>query len=154
MIRRPPRSTRTDTLFPYTTLCRSPLYPFGHGLSYGRFSYSNLRVTADAVSEADQIEVRVDIRNDGAHEAEETAFLFTRDPVASVTRPLLELKGFGKIRLKPGETGTLPISMVASALRFLGADLSPVFEAGELQLLVGPNADHEQLLRATIQLRV
>src|SRR3546814_17204400 len=110
MIRRPPRSTRTDTLFPYTTLCRSPLYPFGHGLSYGRFSYSNLRVAADAVSEADQIEVRVDIRNDGAHEAEETAFLFTRDPVASVTRPLLELKGFGKIRLKPGETGHLPIS--------------------------------------------
>src|SRR3546814_17235351 len=64
----------------YQDVSNDPLYPFGHGLSYGRFSYSNLRVTADAVSEADQIEVRVDIRNDGAHEAEETAFLFTRDP--------------------------------------------------------------------------
>lgn len=137
----------------YQDVANDPLYPFGHGLSYGQFRYANLQVSPGTVSERDRIEVRVDVRNDGAREAEETAFLFTRDPVASVTRPLLELKGFAKIRLQPGETGTVQMSLAASALCFLGADLSPVFEPGALDILVGPNADHAQLLRATIQLR-
>lgn len=138
----------------YQDVVNDPLYPFGHGLGYGKFSCSNLRVTPDAVSESEQIEISVDVRNDGRHAGEQTVFLFTRDPVASVTRPLLELKAFGKIKLKPGESGSVNMSLAASALRFLGADLSPVFEAGELQILVGPNADHAQLLRATLQLRL
>ena len=130
-----------------------PLYPFGYGLTYGRFALTNFRVTPPSVADADRIEARVDVTNDGKHAAEETVFLFTRDPVASVTRPLLELRACGKIRLQPGETGTVSLCMAAAALRFPGVDLTPVFEPGEVEVLVGPCADRTQLLSARINLR-
>ncbi len=69
------------------------------------------------------MKIRVDVRNEGARAAEETVFLFTHDKVASVARPLLELKGFAKIDLRPGEAGTVTLSLRAADLRFLGLDL-------------------------------
>jgi len=84
--------------------------------------------------------------------AQETVFLFTHDKVASVARPLLELKGFAKIDLRPGEAGTVALSLRAEELRFLGIDLEPVFEPGEVEILVGPCADRSKLLAATIRL--
>jgi beta-glucosidase len=91
----------------YLDIPNEPLFPFGHGLTYGRFALSNLRVTPARVSERDTIEVRVDVTNEGKRRAEETVFLFTHDKFASVTRPLLELKGFGKVTLDPGASGTV-----------------------------------------------
>ena len=85
-------------------------------------------------------------------QAQETVFLFTHDKVASVSRPILELKGFGKISLTPGNAGTVSLSLRATDLRFLGTDLQPVFEPGEVEILVGPYADRTELLVATIQL--
>jgi beta-glucosidase len=137
----------------YIDLPNEPLFPFGHGLTFGRFSLSNLRVSPSEATERDTIEVRVDVANDGARMAEETVFLFTHDRIASVARPLLELKGFGKIALQPGETGTLTLHLPASELRFLGLDLEPVFEAGDIEILVGPCADRAQLLVQNIRLR-
>jgi beta-glucosidase len=96
--------------------------------------------------------VRVDILNDGARAAEETVFLFTHDKLATVTRPLLELKGFAKIKLDPGQTGTVTLFLAATELRFLGADLRPVFEPGEVEILVGPCADRARLLAGIIHL--
>jgi beta-glucosidase len=136
----------------YLDVPNEPLFPFGHGLSYGRFALSRLRVTPQHARQGDTIEVRVDVANDGARTAQETVFLFTHDRIASVARPLLELKGFGKIELRPGETGTLTLFLPASELRFLGLDLLPVFEAGEIEILVGPCADRSQLLVRSIQL--
>jgi beta-glucosidase len=138
----------------YLDLPDEPLFPFGHGLTYGRFRLSRLRVTPHNVRESDTIEVRVDVANDGASTAEETVFLFTHDLIASVARPLLELKGFGKIALRPGETGTVTQYLPASELRFLGVDLQSVFEAGEIEILVGPCADRAQLLVQSIRLCV
>jgi beta-glucosidase len=138
----------------YLDIPNEPLFPFGHGLTYGRFTLSNLRVSPGHVSEKDTIEVRVDVTNTGAREAAETVFLFTRDKVASVTRPLLELKGFGKIALAPGATGTLTLRLPAAELRFLGLELTPVFEAGEVELWVGPCADRTKLLQASVHLEV
>jgi beta-glucosidase len=80
-------------------------------------------------------------------------FLFTHDKVATVTRPVLELKGVGKVTLRPGETKTVRIALPASELRFLGRDLTPVFEPGEVEILVGPSADRSQLLVQTVVLR-
>jgi beta-glucosidase len=137
----------------YLDVANEPLYPFGHGLTYGRFSLSNLRVSPEAVRESDTVEARVDVRNVGRHAAEETVFLFTRDKVACVARPLLELRAFGKIRLQPGESGTVSLHIPATALRFPGTDLTPVFEAGEVEVLMGPCADRSQLLSGTILLR-
>lgn len=131
----------------------APLYPFGYGLTYGRFSLSNLRVSPSVVSEGDTIEVRVDVKNEGARSAEETLFLFTHDKVASVTRPLLELRGFAKADLEPGASQTVTLRVSALQLRFPGQDLEPVFEPGELEVLVGPCADRAQLLGTTVTLR-
>jgi beta-glucosidase len=136
----------------YLDTPNEPLFAFGHGLSYGRFALSNLRVMPEQVRESDTIEVRVDVTNEGARAAEETAFLFIHDKLASIARPLLELKGFGKIVLEPGDKGTITLHLQAAQLRFLGIDLTPVFEAGEVEILVGPCADRAQLLSASIQL--
>jgi len=136
----------------YLDIPNEPLFPFGHGLTYGRFALSNLRVTPDQVSERDTLEVRVDVTNEGARRAEETVFLFTHDKVASVTRPLLELKGFGKIALEPGASGTVTLPLPAAELRFLGLEMKPAFEAGEVEILVGPCADRTKLLVTSVKL--
>jgi beta-glucosidase len=138
----------------YLDVSNEPLFPFGHGLTYGRFQLSNLQVTPQRAWLTDIIEVRVDVANKGTRAAQETVFLFTRDPLASVARPLLELKGVGRITLAPGESGTVTQYLPASELRFLDLDLQPVFEAGELEILVGPSADRAQLLLQAIQLCV
>ena len=136
----------------YIDAPNEPQFAFGHGLTYGRFTLSNLRVTPGRVHESDNIEVSVDVANDGERAAEETVFLFTHDLVASVARPVLELKGFGKITLGPGERGSVKLQLRAMELRFLGLELAPVFEAGEVEILVGPCADRSQLLKTSIQL--
>jgi beta-glucosidase len=136
----------------YLDVPNEPLFPFGHGLTYGRFTLFNLRVTPLDAEDIDTLQIRVDVRNDGARAAQETVFLFTHDKIASVARPLLELKGFAKIDLRPGETGTVTLSLRAAELRFLGIDLEPVFEPGDVEILVGPCADRAQLLAATVKL--
>ncbi|MBO9647832.1 MAG: glycoside hydrolase family 3 C-terminal domain-containing protein [Variovorax sp.] len=136
----------------YHDVDNTPLYDFGHGLTYGRFCYDELRVEPQRVREQDTLKINVNLRNDGAREAEETVFLFIRAKVSPVTRPLLELKGYAKLRLKPGEAGSVELSLPAADLRYLGPDLQPVFEAGQVEILVGPSAQQTGLLRHTIEL--
>ncbi|MBS0448986.1 MAG: glycoside hydrolase family 3 C-terminal domain-containing protein [Proteobacteria bacterium] len=136
----------------YQDVANDPLYPFGHGLTYGRFRYADLRVEPRNVRRDDVIDVSVELRNDGTREAEETVFLFVRDKVAQVTRPLLELKGYAKLKLAPGQAGRARIELPAAELAYLGPDLEPVFEAGEVEILVGPSAERAGLLAETIAL--
>jgi beta-glucosidase len=138
----------------YLDVPNEPLFPFGHGLSYGHCVVSNLRVYPLELHREDTLEVSVEVTNDGARAAEETVFLFSRDPVASVTRPLLELRAVGKIGLKPAERGTLMLQLPAADLCLLDNRLEPVFERGEIEILVGPSADRAQLLTARVQLCV
>ena len=137
----------------YLDVANSPLFPFGFGLTYGLVSYANLRVGPAGVTSADVIEISVDVTNEGPRAAEETVFLFVRDRVASVARPLLELKGVTKVALDPGTTATARLRLPATDLRFLGVDLVPVLEAGEIEVLVGPCADPSQLLAARLIIR-
>jgi beta-glucosidase len=136
----------------YLDVANDPLFPFGFGLTYGRFERSNLRLSRGTMSIGDTLTIQVDVINRGTREAQETIFLFVHDKVAGVSRPKLELKGFGKIALFPGKTGTVEFLLRGEELRFLGLDLKPVFEPGEVEILVGPCADRSQLLAATIQL--
>ena len=136
----------------YLDVPNDPLFCFGHGLTYGRFKLSNLQVSRDSITESDVVSVHVDVLNEGSRAAEETVFLFTHDKLASVARPVLELKTFAKIRLGPGESGSVALSLAARDLRFLGLNLEPVFEPGEVEILVGPCADRSRLLVATIHL--
>jgi beta-glucosidase len=149
---RPFRAEETYTS-KYLDEPNTPLFAFGDGLTYGRFTISNLRLSAASLAESETLTFSVDVLNEGPLAAEETIFLFTHDKVASVTRPLLELKGFGKIALQPGESGTLTLPLAGADLRFPGPDLKPVFEAGDVEILVGPAADRTRLLSATIELR-
>jgi beta-glucosidase len=136
----------------YLDVANEPLFPFGFGLTYGRFEFSNLKVSSSAIGINDALTIQVDVTNRGAREAQETVFLFSHDKVASVSRPKLELKGFGKISLLPDETGTVTLSLSAAELCFLDMQLKPVFEPGEIEILVGPCADRTQLLVATVKL--
>lgn len=136
----------------YQDVDNTPLFAFGHGLTYGRFSYDELRVEPRRVRERDTLKISVRLRNVGAREAEETVFLFIRDKVSRVTRPLLELKGYAKLRLMPGEAGSVMLDLPAAEMRYLGPDLQPLFEAGEVEILVGPSAEQTGLLRQTIEL--
>jgi beta-glucosidase len=137
----------------YLDVANAPLFPFGFGLTYGRVSYAKLLVTPTDVTADDVINVSVEVTNDGSRAAEETVFLFVRDPVASVARPLLELKGVAKIVLEPGGKGTARLQLPVEDLRFLSLDLEPVLEAGEIEILVGPCADRAQLLSARLVVR-
>ncbi len=138
----------------YLDVANTPQFHFGHGLSYGRFRLSNLRVTPERVTESDSLEVRIDVTNTGARTAQETVFVFARDPLASVSRPLLELKAFGRITLPAGESGTVSVRVQVADLRYPGSDLEPVFEAGEIQILAGPSADRSRMLCSSIQLQL
>jgi beta-glucosidase len=136
----------------YQDVDNTPLYPFGHGLTYGSFRYDELRVEPQRVREQDTLRVSVTLSNAGTREAEETVFLFVRDKLARVTRPLMELRGYAKLRLRPGVAGSVTLELPAAELRYLGPDLQPVFEAGAVEILVGPSAEPTGLLRQTVEL--
>jgi beta-glucosidase len=136
----------------YLDLPVDPLFPFGHGLSYTRFAFSNLRAEPTELRAGEQVTVLVDITNHGDMEGEETALLFIRDPVASIGRPLLELKGFARVALSPGACKTVQFTLATDAFAFPGPDLRPRLEPGVFELLVGPNAARNSLLRTSIWL--
>ncbi|MGH6847949.1 MAG: glycoside hydrolase family 3 N-terminal domain-containing protein [Methylocella sp.] len=135
----------------YLDMPVEPLFFFGHGLSYSRFTLTNLRASNAEFKRGDELTIEVDVMNDGPAAGEATVFLFARDMVASVARPVLELRGVGKIVLCPGEGGTVRFKLAALALTFPGRDLKPVFEPGEFLLFAGQNADPRELLSIKVR---
>jgi beta-glucosidase len=125
----------------YLDIPTEPQFPFGHGLSYTRFAVSGLRAGASCFGPGDTIAIEVEVTNIGQRAGTETIFLFTRDVVASVARPVRELVAFAKIALAPGATGTVSFAIAAMALAGLGPDLEPRLEPGDFVLSVGPSAD-------------
>ncbi|MFZ1870047.1 MAG: glycoside hydrolase family 3 N-terminal domain-containing protein [Steroidobacteraceae bacterium] len=138
----------------YIDESNTPLFPFGHGLSYGRCNLSGLRVTPQSADASTMVEVRVDVENQGTRTAEETVFLFTRRLKSRVAPPVLELHGVGKITLEPGARDTLVLQLPVAELRTLGPDLEPALEPGAVDILVGPSADRALLLSARLQISV
>ena len=130
----------------YIDEANAPLFPFGHGLTYGRFALSGLRVTPESAAASATVEIRVDVENQGRRRAQETVFLFTRRLQARVAPPTLELHGVGKISLDPGARGTVLLRLPIAELRSLGPDLEPALEPGAIEILVGPSADRAALL--------
>ncbi|MGH7541953.1 MAG: glycoside hydrolase family 3 N-terminal domain-containing protein, partial [Gemmatimonadota bacterium] len=115
----------------------TPLYPFGHGLSYTEFAYSDLRLDAAELVASDSLWVRVDVENVGARAGEEVVQLYLRDDVASVTRPVRELRRFRKIRLEPGESRTVSFQLMADDFAFLGPEMERIVEPGRFTVFVG-----------------
>jgi beta-glucosidase len=114
-----------------------PLFPFGHGLSYTTFEYSNLRIDRPQLGIGTALTVSVDLTNAGPVAAEEVAQLYVRDLVGSVTRPVRELKGFQRLRLAPGQSVTVTFRLHSDDLAFFGRDNTEVVEPGVFHLWVG-----------------
>jgi beta-glucosidase len=130
----------------------TPQFPFGHGLSYGDFVYADLAVSPAQAGQSDSFTVKATLINHGLREARETVFLFTHDKLAKVSRPKLELKNFGQISLRPGESAVVTLTLAAKDLMFPGLDLEPLYEPGDVEILVGPSADPSRMLSATVRL--
>jgi beta-glucosidase len=114
-----------------------PMWVFGHGLSYVEFEYSNLRTGAAVLRPGENLSVAVDLRNAGDRAATEVVQLYVRDLVASVTRPVRELKGFRRVRLEPGQSETVEFDLKSSDLSFFGRDNRRIVEPGEFHVWVG-----------------
>jgi beta-glucosidase len=115
----------------------TPLYPFGHGLSYTTFRYGEPRLSATMMRPGDSIRVDVDVTNAGTVTGDEVVQLYVRDEVGTITRPVRELRGFRRVRLTPGETRTVGFTVDVQDLAFHDATLRRVAEPGSFTVLVG-----------------
>jgi beta-glucosidase len=121
----------------------TPLFAFGHGLSYTSFEYSNIRVSNQQPMVGESLHVRADLRNTGAIGAEEVVQLYVRDLVGNVTRPVRELKGFRRLRLEPGQQVTVDFELHTDDLAFHGRDMRLMVEPGEFQAWIGGSSEAE-----------
>ncbi|WP_170135031.1 glycoside hydrolase family 3 N-terminal domain-containing protein [Acuticoccus kandeliae] len=130
----------------------APAFPFGHGLGYTRFTIGEPVADRTVLRPGERVSVRVPVTNEGARAGRLTLFLFSRDPVARLARPLLELRDFASLALEPGASGTLTLSLAADDLAYLDEALEPLLEDGDIVLLVGTEADRARLAAITIRL--
>src|SRR5438876_6464531 len=121
----------------YTDLPVTPLFPFGHGLSYTTFGYSDLRLSAPRIAPAGTLRVSVTVTNTGAREGAEVVQLYVHDEVARVTRPVRALAGFRRVSLKPGEARTADFQLTSKALGLYNRDTKSVVSPGKFRVFVG-----------------
>ena len=146
---RPPGGEYTRFTTGYLDVEHTPLYPFGYGLSYTDFSYSDLKISAPRISASDKLTIAVKVKNTGDRAGEEIVQLYIRDLVGSIVRPVKELKDFKKITLQPGETKEVSFTLTEEKLRFYnGSDF--ISESGEFEIFVGTNS--EETLNAKFSL--
>jgi beta-glucosidase len=139
-----------DTRAPQTSLGMSafhldthftPLFAFGHGLSYGNFEYQDIRTSVAEIQIGDTVTISAELTNSGDVAADEVVQLYTRDVVASVTRPVKELKGFRRVRLEPGQTVTVDFDLHTNDLAFFGRDNQLTVEPGVFHVWMGGSSD-------------
>ena len=128
----------------YIDVPNSPLYPFGYGLSYTTFAYSNMEISSDEITADKSLRVSIDVTNTGDRTGEEVVQLYIRDRFASITRPVKELRDFHKLELDAGETKKVTFTLTRSDLEFYNAEMEKVVEPGEFQVFVGTNSQEVQ----------
>ena len=126
----------------YAFSTRKPLFAFGYGLSYTTFKFDNLRVEPAQIQTRGTAKVSVDITNTGSREGDEVPQLYIHQKIASVTRPVMQLKGFQRTTLKPGEKKTVEFTITPETLSMLDTDMHKVVESGIFEIMVGPSSDH------------
>jgi beta-glucosidase len=117
-----------------------PLFPFGHGLSYTTFRFENLRVEPATIGQNGTATVRVDVTNTGNRDGDEVPQLYIHQRLSSVTRPVMELRGFRRVSLKPGEKTTVEFQLTPDALSMLDLNMNRVVEPGVFDIIVGPSS--------------
>ena len=118
----------------------SPLYPFGHGLSYTEFSYSDLQIDTPQVRAGGEASIRLRIKNSGKRAGTEVVQLYAQDPAASVTRPVQQLAGFARVHLAPGQSAQLQFTLPVNQLAFLDSRMRWVVEPGEIRVMLGSSS--------------
>jgi beta-glucosidase len=134
----------------YLFTSNTPLFPFGHGLSYTTFEYRNLQVKPEQIKPGGAAKVSVTVTNTGTRAGDEVVQLYVRDQISSVTRPVKELKGFRRITLLPGEAQKIEFEITPVQLSFLDAQLDRRVEPGRFDLMLGGSSEQVQ----TVQLEV
>jgi beta-glucosidase len=147
-----PSGDRSQWRTNYVDLPATPLYPFGHGLSYTTFEYSGLVVDPDeAPGTLESFRVCLTVANTGARAGDEVVQIYIRDPVASVTRPVKQLVAFRRISLAAGEEARLDFEVSLRRLAFYDLQMRHVVEAGEIEVMAGASSDDIRL-RGALQL--
>lgn len=124
----------------YLDAGNSPLFPFGYGLSYTTFEYSNLSLASDKLTAQDTLSISFTLKNTGKYDGTEVVQLYVQDKVGSVTRPVKELKRFQRVTLKAGESTQVSLNLPVSELAFWGYDMNYTVEPGDFTLWVGTNS--------------
>lgn len=124
----------------YTDLSLYPAYPFGYGLSYSRFTYSDIQLSATSFRKSGSLQATVTVTNTGDREGTETVQLYIRDLVGSVVRPVKELKGFQQLKLQPGESQEIRFTITEKDLRFYNDQLQFLSEPGEFRIYIGTDS--------------
>jgi beta-glucosidase len=124
----------------YVDLTGMPLFPFGFGLSYTTFEYSGLRIEPAAIDATGTAAIRATVRNTGDRKGDEVVQLYVRDVLASVARPVMELKGFQRVSLAPGEAKDVSFPLGPEHLRMLGEDMRWVVEPGAFRVMIGSSS--------------
>src|SRR5450432_2451908 len=124
----------------YLDMSNDPLYPFGYGLSYTKFTYNPLSLSKPNISAAEPVMVKLTVTNSGNYDGEETVQLYIRDMVATVTQPVKELKKFQKVYLKKGESKEISFTLTTEDLKYVNSDLKWVYDPGAFKVFVGGNS--------------
>jgi beta-glucosidase len=124
----------------YLDMPNDPLYPFGYGLSYTRFTYSPVSLSRPDISAINPITVKLTVTNSGSYDGEETVQLYIRDMVGTVTQPVKELKKFQKIYLKKGESKEVSFRLTTEDLKYVNSELKWVYDPGAFKIFVGGNS--------------
>lgn len=135
----------------YLDIDNDPLFPFGYGLSYTTFQYGKPSLSSTNMTTGGSIKLSVDITNTGNYDGDEVVQLYIRDLVGSVSRPVKELKGFERIRLKKGESKTVTFTITPDDLKFYNQELEYKNEPGDFEIMVGSNSKDVQTLKFTLK---
>jgi beta-glucosidase len=135
----------------YEFSTRQPLFPFGYGLSYTTFQFDNLKVEPQEIMQAGTAKVSVDVTNTGAREGDEVPQFYIHQRVASVTQPVMQLKGFERVTLKPGEKRTVTFNVTPETLSILNIDMRRMVEPGVFDMMVGPSSDKTSTVKLTVK---
>ena len=135
----------------YIDVRNDPLYPFGYGMSYTTFEYGKPRLSATTMKADGSITLTVNVRNSGNRDGDEVVQLYIHDMVATIARPVKELKGFERISLKAGESRDVTFTINADMLKFYNSNLQYVAEPGDFEAMVGGNSRDVQKIRFTLQ---
>jgi beta-glucosidase len=129
----------------YIDMPATPLFSFGHGLSYTNFEYSNLQISPSGILPGGEVKVTLDVKNTGEREGKEVVQLYIKDEVSSVTTPIKQLRGFEKINLEPGEVKSVSFTLKPEDLALLNRDMKWVVEPGKFNVMIGSSSSDIRL---------